>query len=432
MRPLLASLVALLLASPAQAAAPWSGATGITETSRSASGPEPLTSADGTTAVFYRREGGGVPGGVCAFVSRAPGAAAFGSPHLLHGGCAGAVTYARRSVAALTLTSTRRGSTYSVAFGTTRGSFGAAKRMVTSPRVRRAVIAGNSAGMLAVAWFEDRGTANDRVWLRLRRPGGRFGAPILVAQDRVRSVAVAVGERGDLLVAWDARGAIRARLRAPRRGTFGRTESIRSEDAYFAALNAALLPSGRAMLGWSAQFLSEGGDRGDRFTQVAVRPAGAARFRPAQLLERDARGSIELGNLQLVASRTGAPAAAWSGHDGDHAVVRVSEADAHGVFGAPVSASPAGQDAHLTSVSRGPDGQLAVLWSRGLDTPSDVFASVRPAGGAFGPAELVSDGDDARSGRLAFHPGGRLTAVWEDTDGVGDARVRRVFAADRG
>ena len=426
---LLASLAAG--AAAAAAAPPWSGPVAITEAGRTASGPLPLTSADGTTAVFYRREGGGVPGGVCSFASRKPGAAAFGTPRLLHGGCAGAVTYARRSVAAMTLTSTGRGDTYSVAFGTTRGSFGRAKRIVSGRAVFRPVIAGNSRGRLAVAWFEDRGTANDRVYLRLRPPGGRFGAPILVAQDRVRNVAVAVGDRGDVLVAWDARGKVRARWRGARARSFARTETIRSRDAYFAALDAAVTSNGRAFLGWSAQFLSEGGDRGPKFHQVAVRPAGAARFREAQLLERDDRGSIDLGNLQLVAGPGDRPFAAWTGHDGERAVVRVAESDDRAVFGAPVAVSPAGADAHITSAARGPSGQIAVLWMTDHDTPSDVTGAFRAAGAAFGPAEVVSAGENGRHGRLTFDTAGRLTAVWEDVFGAGDDRVLRIFAADR-
>ena len=104
----------------------------------------------------------------------------------------------------------------------------------------------------------------------------------------MRSVSAAIGSRGDVLVAWDARGKIRTRFRRHGHG-FGRAETLRSDPTFFARLRTAVASSGRAYVAWAAQFLSEGGDRGPGFSEVAVRPAGAARFRRAQRLERARR-----------------------------------------------------------------------------------------------------------------------------------------------
>jgi hypothetical protein len=94
-----------------------------------------------------------------------------------------------------------------VAFGsTTSGAFGPSRRVVRHPRIAPPWFAGNARGDLALGWFEDRGTADDRVEVALRRAGHAFDAPLRLATGRVRSVSVAVGPRGDVLVAWDARG----------------------------------------------------------------------------------------------------------------------------------------------------------------------------------------------------------------------------------
>lgn len=433
MRLSLALLAVLAAAAPAAATPPWSAPAPITEPGRMGSDPLPVTSADGTTAVFYRRESTGAAGGVCSFVFRVSGAATFGGPRQLHGGCAGAVPYARRSVAALTLTSTPRGNTYSVAFGSSRGSFGRAKRMVSGAPVRRGSLAGNPEGTLAFAWFEDNGTRNDEVRVRIRPAGGSFGRAIRLDRDRVRNVVAAVGVRGEVLVAYEVRGHVKVRIRRRGHRRFDTAQTLRTDAAYNADLQAAVTANGRAIVAWSAKFLSEGGTQGPKFTEVAVRPAGSTRFYSAQRLERDPEGRIDLGNLRLVNVPSGPPLVAWTGREGGRAVVRVSESLPNGAFSPPVTVSPLGEDSHLTSVARGTDGQVAVAWSRDFDTPSQVYAAVRgPGAVAFGPAEQVSTGEDARRGQLTFGPDGRLTAVWQDISGVGDDRVLRIFAAERG
>jgi hypothetical protein len=202
-------------------------------------------------------------------------------------------------------------------------------RRLTSP-----VLAGNAGGLLALAWFDDRGTSNDVVKVALRLPGGGFGKPLRLAREKVRSVSVAVGERGQVLVAWDAFGKVRTRLRA--RSRFGRTDTIRSFRAFNARLQTGVAANGRAIVGWTAKFRSEGGTAGPTYQQVAVRPAGGDRFRAAQLLGQTADAPDAEGTLRLDVS--GEPQVAWTQENG---VLR-SRADAEGVFGAAAPVAPAG------------------------------------------------------------------------------------------
>ena len=121
------------------------------------------------------------------------------------------------------------------------------------------------------------GATNDRVEVALRRAGRSFGAPLRLATGRVRSVSVAVGPRGDVLVAWDARGKIRTRLRRARRRSFGRAETLRSSPTFSAALRTAVASSGRAYVAWAAQLAH----RGRRPRPGLLRGGGAARGRRA-------------------------------------------------------------------------------------------------------------------------------------------------------
>ncbi|HEX6025990.1 MAG TPA: hypothetical protein VFZ00_28625, partial [Solirubrobacter sp.] len=174
-----------------------------------------------------------------------------------------------------------------VAFGRTDGSYGARRRLATrKDGIRGSVIAANANGDIAVAWLERRGGTNDRVYIAFRPKGKPFTPPIRQATDRVRSVSIAVSPRGDILLAWDARGVVKTRLKPARAPFFRRAETIESEPTFFARLRTAMTANGRAYVAWAAQLLTEGGTSGEGFYQVAVRPAGARRFRPAQLLER--------------------------------------------------------------------------------------------------------------------------------------------------
>lgn len=205
----------------------------------------------------------------------------------------------------------------------------ASGRRITSP-----VLAGNAAGLLAIAWFDDRGTSNDEVRVALRRPGGRgFGRPIRLAREKVRSVSVAVGEGGQVLVAWDAYGKVRTRLR--RRSRFGSTDTIRSFQAFNARLQTGIAGNGRAILGWTAKFRSEGGSGGPTYQQVAVLPSGGGRFRRAQLLSRSADAPDGEGTLRLDAA--GEPQVAWTQEDGVYRA-RTSQ----GGFAAGERIAPAG------------------------------------------------------------------------------------------
>jgi hypothetical protein len=297
-----------------------------------------------------------------------------------------------------------------VAFRRPSGGFTRSRLVVKHPRIAPPALAGNARGDLALAWFEDRGTANDRVYVALRRHGHSFGRPLRLATGRIRSVSVAIGARGDVLVAWDARGRIRTRFK--RRGrAFGSAQTLRSDPTFFATLHAAVASSGRAYVAWAAQFLSEGGDRGPGFYEVA------ARFRRAQRLER-VGADRTVGSLDLALTGHGNALVAWASDR-----VRAAETDPSGRFGAPRDLSAPGVpvDEELTppgavDAAATPAGARLVTWTAapaGLSAPV-IQAAYAPAGDAFGAPEDVGPGVLSR----AAFPG--PTVAWQrrEADGV--------------
>jgi hypothetical protein len=254
------------------------------------------------------------------------------------------------------------------------------------------------------------------VYVALRRAGHGFGAPLRLATGRIRSVAVAIGPRGDVLVAWDARGVVRTRFKPAGRRAFGATDTIRSEDAFFAQLHPLVSASGRAIVAWSAQFASEGGSTGPVFYEVAVRPAGAGRFRAAQPLEQTSDEG-QPREIRVVDDSTGRAVVAWSGHPDANRRVRAAALDnATLQFGPPQDVSAPGTDAFLTDLAAGPLGSLIVVWDDGIEPPKQVHAAVAPGPGApFGPPEDVSPAQEAREGRAVFDPRtGIPTVVWSN------------------
>jgi len=181
-----------------------------------------------------------------------------------------------------------------------------------------------------------------------------------------------------------------------------------------AAAFTAVAADGRAYAAWGAQFLSEGGDVGPAFHQVAVRPAGAARFLRAQLLDRAPPGS-GVDPPELVLGPT--PTVAWSRFEGMTARVRVAVADSTGRFGAMQELSSPGADDRLGDLAASTDGRRLAVWETGGD-PSRVRAAVAPPGGRFGPPEDVSAGGNAFFPRAALdRRTGAATVVWLDSIG---------------
>ena len=408
----LAWLLALTVPAAAVADPPWSPPGNVSAPHLFVDPVDVTASADGTALAWWAwQDGTGTAARTgWSLASRPPGATAFGAQRSAPSGTVAVEAYAKTRAIALTdraLGPANIGRTrLSAAFGATSGSFGSQRTVADGPRLDRPVLAANANGDAAIAYFQDRGTTNDRVMVSLRRAGGSFGAPFQVGQGPIRSVAIAVGTRGDVLVAWDARGTIRARYARSFGAGFQPIETISSDPTFFAQMQALVDDRGRCYLAWSAQLLTEGGTRGPVFNEVAVRPVGH-HFRAAQLLERDGSNRSQ---APVAIVTTGHDAkVAWTGFDGANSRVRAASTEPTARVGGRQDVPPAGRDGVLSDLAYR-SGITLVVWDNGSFDANQVFAAVAPPGAPFAPPEAVSAAQEARAGKAVMVPA--PTVVW--------------------
>ena len=238
----------------------------------------------------------------------------------------------------------------------------------------------------------------DRVYVALRRAGHGFGKPRRLATGRIRGVAAAIGERGDVLVAWDARGVAAHALQAARPPRLPRDR----HDPLQARLLRRHAPRGHAerarRAGVERPVPSEGGDaRPGAASRPPTRAAGRAPVRRARGCSRRSRRAPTTGSAARSTPSPTAPgvvAIAWRGA-GRRARARAAAAPAADALGA----------GHHRGALR-PRGRPGRAPRRGLGRrrrgPARASCAPRSrtgVGAPFGPPEDVSAaGRDARFG----------------------------------
>jgi hypothetical protein len=295
---------------------------------------------------------------------------------------------------------------------TTLSALGGGRRLTLlhDRRARSSYAAGNARGDLAVATLASRrggfSLGDLAPFLAVKRAGRRSGRAVRIGGFGPVSGAldVAMNDSGDVLVAWERRGRVLARVR--HRGRLGPVQRLgRGHDP---RISAAIAAGRRATVVWQTA------------TGVRLARAGrGGRFRIRRLVERTdvGRGALACGvRLVEVAYATRRdPVAAWTARAGDHLVVRATSL---GTSTGQTVSDPA-QDGCLDDLATGPDGEAAVLWSQGrVDMPQTLAGAVRdPGGAAFSAPETITA--TARAGAaFAFDPAtGRLVAAWADADG---------------
>jgi len=387
MRALLTIIVFLIAATPAAAAPPWSDPANLSTAHEFIDAPTLAFSSTGTGLATWTAQDG-VGNAATTGTFDAP----LGAPEHLVSRTAvisPPVLYGSTRTAAARLNQKR----LSIVFGRTDGSFGAPELIADRANIRSVVLAGNAQGELMLAWFEDRGVTTDRVYIALRIHGKPWTPPLLVATDRVRSVSAAVSPKGALLVAYDARGVIKARYKPATATLFRHVQTIQSEPTFFAKLRTAVTNNGRAYIAWAAQLLSEGGDRGDAFYEVAVQPTGALKFRAAQLLEQRP-ATEQAGGLDLTTNQANGATVAWGA-----TTVKAAVTNASATFGAAQTIAP-GLEAALAGA---PDGRALVAWIANPGDAGDgaLMASIG-VGGTFSAPETVTTGPEARVPAAAY------------------------------
>jgi hypothetical protein len=271
--------------------------------------------------------------------------------------------------------------------------------------------AGNRHGLALAAWIEYPHDARGRC-VRTRgevlraavfRPRAGFGAPVTLARAVVsQTVAVAVGERGHMLVAIRRRGALETRLRGPS-GDWSVARRLAIADERVDAVKAAIAPDGAAWLLWSSAAA------GVRTVSGAVHRPRTTRFGGVRVLERAAlpdelRDGPERWRLRIASPErhTGATAA-WTSSDGVHLRVMVALARGDDPLEMPVQLTPADQDYVLGDLALAAGRRAIAVASRPPDGPARAFVAVSGGSAAFGALEPVGN----RRGRI----GGEAVAI---------------------
>ncbi|MEA2428743.1 MAG: hypothetical protein QOF37_2371 [Thermoleophilaceae bacterium] len=303
---------------------------------------------------------------------------------------------------------------------------------------RYPAIAMDDAGDAIVTWSHgeagtDPSGGTIQAAFRPAGAGTSFGAPAtLSAPGAGMEPEVAMGPHGQAVVSWNgahpvsvdgggvvADGELAAYSSGG--GTFGPAERLSDPAAPFSANSTttpALGADGAAYVSWSGPRNSPGNHTG---VFLAARPAGAAAFAPADVI--DDEGLDYPGPTHLAVDGSGGVVATWSRQTSGTTSTRVRWAyrPAGGGFGVP---------ADLTSGSLGIGGDVAVGPGGGAvaavatagavvgeDTPFAIGASFRPSGGTFGP--LGGLAPEAHSSIPSVGAGSDSFAVmWSQTDSI--------------
>jgi hypothetical protein len=326
----------------------------------------------------------------------------------------------------------------SVAIGDVSGRFGSPLPIPGTVWVGRASLAGNLNSELLLAWISSPRTGHRQVWASVRLPGRGFAAPQLIssaANGMAVTAAVGPGAHGtatsgraasDMVVVFDSkRGRMLVRVRLHGHG-WGAVADI--GPAAVGNENDVATPyigrNGRIVVAWYHRQLSEGGEQGPSYTQIAVRPPNRGTFLPAQTLAKSQNGPLA-GEVALAGGEGYPPLLAFlataSSSESTPARSVVMVSTSHGDrFSAARTISPPGQWASGVAGTIGPGGPI-VTWLGGPNPPfsalspgAAVYAALgAPAGNRLGAPVEVSPAEHVQSAvPLHSEDGDRWIIAW--------------------
>jgi hypothetical protein len=279
-------------------------------------------------------------------------------------------------------------------------------------------------------------------WVFVRRHGqSAFKRVLAIGRETVGSspAALAVNGPGDVLVAFDDRTSVRARLitAASKVGREQRLGQGGSAFVYGGRMVATMDGTRRALVAWMAQRVGEGSYAGSPgIVALAYAPPHSA-FGPAQVVQRNLPKGFNRGivgpavQTALLGSRG---VVVWTGYASGRYVVRFFDVTS-GQASSARELSPAGSDALLRGLAVTSRGGLVATWSTTIQRqPSALYAAARPAGAAtWGPIETVtSTGPDPALGSAvitASPVSGQAVLLWSDPVPPGIAAIPVRFSA---
>ncbi len=250
--------------------------------------------------------------------------------------------------------------------------------------------------------------AGDEGYVYLVRATDELGpTQRLSRRGKIRSVAVASNEAGDVLVAWDRSGTIESRLWIARSQRLTAVQALGQTRAAM-HLAVALGADRRATVAWVDQPVGEDGS-GTNARVMATARSGSRGFRlPAKPLELFPDPIIPGGRvIDAAYTSTGRGIVAWSGRT----AVRAAFVDGR-VVRAPQELAPIAPDETRSDLGLGDlavsENGAAVVAMVG----ADQILAAPVANGGFGPTEVVGAGAYVHWPSAAY-AGDRLWLAWQ-------------------
>ena len=436
---------------PASAAtvAPW-GTPVTISTPRGAVGPVGITGTNTSSVAWWRWQDGAHPGAAfgAAFAARPAGAQAFGlersrtsgsrtSEELISLDIQG---YGAKRLIALSQVlgrgPVREGRANPpdrvlVATGTTAGL----RTPITLARANlvgtaQLAMASSGRGIVAFASFDPKIPHRAIVSAAIRSPSHQFSKPeVISGRGEAHGVVVAIGRRGDIVVAFVRNKEVMARVRRPGHG-WGAIQTLATANGPTQwTLRTAVSDAGSVQVLWQRRFVS---DREDGSALQARRMApGASRW--------GARITIEAGGANAPSSLVSVPGGFAVGYTvrstvpGSRSTARVSLLKPRASTKLDVAPALGGvRDVRLARSDR--HGLLATMVMSppaGDSVGVGVGAFLAPGASGFGPIERVTSADDVQEVVPGFARDGDPLVVWSappdgSDPGIPIDSVRRV------
>jgi hypothetical protein len=270
-------------------------------------------------------------------------------------------------------------------------SFGASQLLEHTDHSPDAAVAASPAGWCAVAWRSSRA-----VRLALRPPGGRFGAPLTVAEAQPAApVRVGIDDSGNATVLWSEFGTVGSLTGPVRTATVTAGGVVATQDLGGDVLPGSWLAlavgaGGQAVAAWSGFPGPPGLGRND--ARVALRAAGG-QFGPATAFA-DPVASLFIAGASIDPAGRATVAVQrphYAPDPGDPGGVEILQGTADGGWGPPQGLDPDVQARNVRLVSN-PRGDRAATWDIDPLADRQVDASrvaPAPVGQPFGPLLLT-------------------------------------------
>lgn len=259
-------------------------------------------------------------------------------------------------------------------------------------------------GTEVVAWWQYIDSYDSQIGVRVRPPGGPWGAVQRVSVEKPGQnmyPAVAVDDGGNALVVWVWGSRHVMSAYAPAGRQFEAPHEIALDEHGYGPTHtfAGFDASGNALAIWQEVDFS---------LRDAVRPPGGDFGPPATIATQTDDAWVEWPSYAMAAN--GDAIATWNG-DGD---IMVSVRRGTGAFGPSQRLSAPGLPAGPPHVALDRRGDATAVWADHVDTGTYIRAATLPAGGdSFGPATTLAQvtwfDDEVQ---VAMSDAGAATVVW--------------------